>query len=121
MKSLDGNNGHEYNGSYHYHGISSYPYLIGAMRGKVSIDPNTTAPENQIIPQAITTAFRPAGVPLQGATITDFVSTGTNMYKLTYQLNGKNGYLSYSWDANGNYTFVSTDINGNTTTNTYKR
>ncbi|MEM1135871.1 MAG: YHYH protein [Bacteroidota bacterium] len=36
--------------SYQYHTIQEYPYFIAGMRGKVTLDPTTTAPENQVIP-----------------------------------------------------------------------
>ena len=121
MQTLDASHGHMYNGVYHYHGTSNYPYLIASMKGKVALDPNTTAPQNQIIPQAFTKPFRPAGTPLSGATITGYSVTGTNAYLLTYQIAGKNGSYRYNWDNSGNYTFVITDVNGNATTTSYKR
>ena len=37
-------------GSYQYHTVRKYPYLIAGMRGIVRLDPNTSAPENQVIP-----------------------------------------------------------------------
>ncbi|MEY4540745.1 MAG: hypothetical protein RLZZ306_2502, partial [Bacteroidota bacterium] len=79
MQTLDAYNGHSIaNGVYHYHATTTYPYFIGSMRGKVALDPATTAPENQITPQAKMSPVRPAGEPLKGASITNFKSTGTN-------------------------------------------
>jgi YHYH protein len=122
MQNLDQYHGHTYNnGTYHYHGTSTYPYMIASMRGKITLDPNTTAPENQLIPQAKSTAFRPAGSPLNGASITNFTKTGTTAYSLEYTLNSKKGYLNYSWDASGNYTFAAISTDGTTTTTSYKR
>jgi hypothetical protein len=122
MKSLDTCHGHVgTNGVYHYHGTSNYPYVVGAMRGKVTLDPATPAPENQVLPQAFASPVRPALTPLNGATITAFESTGTNAYKLTYRRGTKFGYVEYSWDATNRYTFRITDTSGVVTTNDYQR
>lgn len=122
MIALDTCHGHNgTNGAYHYHGTTDYPYVIGALKGKVTLDPNTTAPENQVIPQAFSKPVRPATTPLNGAAITDFVDVGTNGYLLTYKRGTKNGYVKYSWDANNKYTFILTDTSGNSVTNTYQR
>jgi hypothetical protein len=122
MIALDTCHGHNgTNGLYHYHGTTDYPYVIGALKGKVTLDPNTTAPENQVIPQAFTKPVRPATSPLSGAAITDFVAVGTNGYLLTYKRGTKNGYVKYSWDANNKYTFILTDTSGSSVTNTYQR
>jgi hypothetical protein len=91
------------------------------MKGKVTIDPATPAPENQILPQAFTKPVRPATSPLKGATITDFANVGTNGYLLTYKIGTKNGYVKYSWDAANKYTFILTDTSGVAVTNTYQR
>ena len=122
MIALDTCHGHNgTNGAYHYHGTTDYPYVIGALKGKVTLDPNTTAPENQVIPQAFSKPVRPATTPLNGAAITDFVAVGTNGYLLTYKRGTKNGYVKYSWDANNKYTFILTDTSGSSVTNTYQR
>jgi hypothetical protein len=122
MIALDTCHGHTgTNGIYHYHGTTDYPYVIGALKGKVTLDPATTAPENQVIPQAFTKPVRPATTPLNGAVITDFTTVGTNGYLLTYKIGVKNGYVKYSWDANNKYTFILTDTSGNVVTNTYQR
>jgi hypothetical protein len=122
MIALDTCHGHNgTNGLYHYHGTTDYPYVIGALKGKVTLDPTTTAPENQVIPQAFTKPVRPATSPLSGAAITDFVAVGTNGYLLTYKRGTKNGYVKYSWDLNNKYTFILTDTAGNSVTSTYQR
>ena len=122
MIALDTCHGHNgTNGQYHYHGTTDYPYVIGALKGKVTLDPNTTAPENQVIPQAFSKPVRPATTPLNGAAITDFVAVGTNGYLLTYKRGTKNGYVKYSWDLNNKYTFILTDTAGNSVTSTYQR
>ena len=122
MAALDTCHGHTIgNGTYHYHGTTNYPYVVGAMKGKVTIDPTTPAPESQIIPQAFSSPLRPATNPLSGASITAFISPAANAYSLTYKRGTKNGYINYSWDANNKYTFIFTDTAGMTTTATYQR
>jgi hypothetical protein len=122
MQTLDTCHGHIYNnGVYHYHGTANYPYVIGAMKGKVTTDPSTPAPENQILPQAFASPLRPATSPLAGASITAFTSTGTNAYKLTYKIGSAFGYIDYSWDATNKYTFMYTIPTGAVTTSTYQR
>ena len=122
MIALDTCHGHVgTSGLYHYHGTTDYPYVVGAMRGKVILDPSTTAPENQVLPQAFTKPVRPATSPLSGAAITDFTAVGTNGYLLTYKRGNKNGYIKYSWGAFNKYTFILTDTSGSAVTNTYQR
>jgi hypothetical protein len=121
MLTLDTNHGHEWKSNYHYHGTSNYPYVIGAMKGKVSLDPATPAPENQIIPQAFSSSVRPALTPLSGATITDFSAPTSTSYNLTYKIGSKTGSVNYSWNTSGLFTFNFTDVNGTQTTSTYQR
>ena len=122
MIELDSSHGHTgKNGIYHYHGTTDYPYVIGALKGKVTLDPATTAPENQVIPQAFTKPVRPATSPLSGAAITDFTAVGTNGYLLTYKIGSKNGSVKYSWDSNNKFTYILTDTDGNATTSSYQR
>lgn len=108
-------------GSYQYHTVPDYPYFIAGMRGKVNLDPNTTAPENQVIPQARTQELRPATSPLPGAEITDFVATSDQSYSLTYKLNGASYIINYSWDASGLYTYEFVNPDGTKTVQTYQR
>lgn len=120
MQVLDTYHGHSIaNGVYHYHATTTYPYFIGSMRGKIKLDPATSAPENQITPQAKTTAIRPAGEPLKGANITNFKSTGTNAYSLEYTINNQKGYINYSWDAANKYTYTFIGTDGKSTVASY--
>ena len=122
MAALDTCHGHIYNnGTYHYHGTTTYPYLIGAMKGKVTSDPSTAAPENQILPQAFASPLRPPYTPLQGASITAFASTGINAYKLTYKVGAAFGYVEYNWNATNLYSFKYTTPAGIVTTSNYQR
>ena len=121
MQTLDTNHGHEWKGRYHYHGTTNYPYVIGAMKGKVALDPATPAPENQILPQAFASSVRPALTQLAGASITDFSAPTNSSYNLTYKIGTKTGSVNYSWNASGVFTFNFTDVNGTQTTSTYQR
>jgi hypothetical protein len=122
LTSLDSCHGHPWNTTqYHYHGTATYPYVVGAMRGKVILDPSTPAPENQILPQAFAKGARPATNPLNGASITNFVSSRTNAYLLTYKIGTKFGSVAYSWDASNKFTYTLTDTSGQSATNTYQR
>ncbi|MEL7162161.1 MAG: YHYH protein, partial [Bacteroidota bacterium] len=107
--------------AYQYHTIQEYPYFIAGMRGRVNLDPQTNAPENQVIPQARTQELRPATSPLRGAVITDFVSHGNNAYSLTYTLDGDTFVINYSWDPTGLYTYEFVGPDGQSTVETYRR
>lgn len=120
MQSLDTCHGHIYNsGVYHYHGTNTYPYVVGSMKGKVTIDPTTPAPENQILPQAFAHGVRPPLTPLRNAVITDFTTPTATSHNLTYQIGNRFGHVNYSWDNAGNYHFTFIDTAGVTTTANY--
>ncbi|WP_422082070.1 YHYH protein [Ulvibacterium sp.] len=108
-------------GSYQYHTTDTAPYFIAGMRGQITLDPNTTAPEDQILPQAMTREVRPALTPLAGAVITGFNQIDTNAYSLEYQIGTDTYYTNYSWDENGLYTYEYVDADGTVTTATYQR
>ncbi|WP_055444885.1 YHYH protein [Lacinutrix himadriensis] len=107
-------------GSYQYHTIKEYPYLIAGMRGEVILDPKTEAPENQVYPQPRTQELRPALRPLRGAEIIDFKSLGENSYALTYRLDSKEYIINYKWDNEDNYTYQFIDPEGTASVETYK-
>jgi hypothetical protein len=115
MKTLDSYNGHTgTDGVYHYHGTTTYPYTCGAMRGVVQVQ------GDQIIPQSRSTPIRPSLTPLAGAVITACTAIGTNGYSVEYTMNGKKGYVNYTWTNAGVYTFTFIDVNGVTTAATYR-
>lgn len=115
IKALDEFNGHfTDDGSYHYHGTSTYPYINGGMRGVVEVR------GDQIEPQPHTTPIRDFLQPLRGATITDFRETGADAYSLEYQINGQKYYVNYSFSGN-TYTFEFVDALGKKTVETYKK
>ncbi len=102
MQPLDSNHGHFWtNGIYHYHGTTTYPYMIGYMVGKVTQD--TT---HQIVPQAQASPIRGPQNPLAGAVITNCVPNDTNNgYTLTYTDLSKTDSIVYYWNTAGFYTF----------------
>ena len=112
MTNLDTNHGHYLNGVYHYHGTTTYPYVIGNMVGVVTKDST-----DQIMPQAQTKPIRPAGTPLNGAVITNHELTGTDAYKLTYTLNNQTYFVNYSWTNRAVYTFMWGSPTGTTSSN----
>jgi hypothetical protein len=101
MQTLDGNHGHAYGGTYHYHGTTTYPYMIAKMAGQVTEDAT-----HQLIPQAVAHPVRAGQFPLNGALLTGCVPNATNNgYTVIYTYKNNTDSVVYSWDANGNYTF----------------
>lgn len=122
MEDLDEHHGHAWNGNYHYHGTTTYPYMVASMRGKVSV--SGTAPETQVEPQAATTPLRTTLHPINGNNllITSCQANGNNNgYLLQYTIGGQPGSVDYSWDANDLYTYIFTDIDGSVTTEYWQR
>lgn len=118
VQELDSYNGHMIDGAYHYHGTKSYPYMIGAMRGVVKFNPDTSAPENEIAPQAKSTPVRRALEPLRDAAITTFTRSGPAAYTIAYTLNDEEYGIRYAKDgATHSYVFVGPD--GTQRTETY--
>ncbi|MEP1094735.1 MAG: YHYH protein [Cyclobacteriaceae bacterium] len=124
MIELDEYHGHLYTDStYHYHGTDTYPYMIAAMRGEVTLEGD--APQNQVTPQPM--ADPPRGGdphPINGDNllITELIEYDNSMgYVLNYTIGGIDGSVDYSWDANDLYTFVFHDVDGSTTTETFQR
>ena len=108
-------------GSYQYHTVDTYPYFIASMRGLVNLDPKTTAPENQILPQAFTTPLRSDldGQP-QTVSITNFEETGSSSYTMSYIQQGESYTINYGWDESGEYSFEYLSPTGSTSA-TYQR
>jgi hypothetical protein len=128
MVTLDAHHGHEWaDGSYHYHGTETFPFLVASMRGAVTLDPMSTSPQSQIIPQPRAEPPRkgdPRGIP--NLNDDSFIITGLTMnstgsgYLITYSVLGLTGSIDYNWDTSGNFTFVFTDSDGSTDTETYQ-
>ncbi|WP_282164835.1 hypothetical protein [Cellulophaga baltica] len=91
------------------------------MKGKVALNPNTQAPENEITPQARTKGVRPDLRPLRGAEITAFENTGLHQYRLTYKLDTLSHSINYGWDTKGNYTYEFVHPDGTSSKASYKR
>lgn len=114
VKGLDWLNGHkDADGNYHYHATKTYPYLNGGFYGEV------VERDGQVDPQPRAQPVREALPPMQGAKITDFKSTGPGSYQLTYDVNGKPGYVRYTIAAGGGVEFTFVDTAGKTTTESY--
>ncbi|MFN8413917.1 MAG: YHYH protein [Anaerolineales bacterium] len=113
VSGLDEFNGHyAKDGTYHYHGTTTYPYINGGMRGVVTVK------DDQIEPQPHLQPIRDALQPLKDATITDFHELDATHYSLEYQLNGQKYYVNYGVDGNV-YMFEFVDSSGKKTTETY--
>jgi len=116
MKKLDEYNGHVgTDGVYHYHGTTTYPYINGGMRGVIR-----GVVGDQVDPQPSTKPLRPAGTPLQGATITNFSSPKTGQYALEYSQAGKTGLVEYTVSDSA-VAFTFTSPTGAVTTEKYSR
>lgn len=114
VKGLDQFNGHEdAAGNYHYHASKAYPYLNGGFHGEV------TERDGQVDPQPRAEPVRPALPPLRGATIVGFTSPTATSRRLTYEVGGRKGFVTYALDGNGGVRFEYTDPTGKTTTETY--
>lgn len=114
VDALDEYNGHlGADGTYHYHGTTTYPYINGGMRGVVTVS-------DQVDPQPTTPAFRPAGEPLASATVSSFDDLGGGAYRLEYTIDGQIGSVEYTV-SDTSVVFVFTSPAGATTTETYSR
>lgn len=114
VAGLDWLNGHkDAAGNYHYHATKTYPYLNGGFYGDV------VERDGQVDPQPRAQPVREFLPPLQGAKITDFKSTQPGSYELTYDVDGKLGYVRYTIAASGAVDFTFVDTAGKTTTETY--
>jgi phosphatidylethanolamine-binding protein (PEBP) family uncharacterized protein len=97
---LDECHGHEdAKVGYHYHASQKRPYLQSAFHGVV------VEAEGQVDPQPRAQGVRPDTPPLRGAEITGFESTGSNSYKLSYQVGSDKRWISYSINSDGTYPF----------------
>ncbi len=111
---LDAFNGHkDKQGHYHYHATKSYPYLNGGFYGEV------TERGGQVDPQPRAEPLRPDLRPLRDARITDFVETKPGSFRLTYDVNGKQGTVSYTIAEDGSAKFTFVETNGASTSQAY--
>jgi len=111
---LDRLNGHkDAQGNYHYHATKTYPYLNGGFYGVV------TEKDGQVDPQPRAEPLRPALSPLRDAKIIGFEEVKPGSYRLTYDVLGRKGTVSYTLGENGSTTFEFVDPSGRKTTETY--
>ncbi len=111
---LDKLNGHKDKaGNYHYHATKTYPYLNGGFYGEV------VERDGQVDPQPRAESLRQALPPLKDARITKFEETKPGSYRLTYDVKGKTGTVSYTLNENGSANFEFVDTSGRKTTETY--
>ena len=107
---LDKWNGHKgEDGDYHYHSTKTYPYLNGGFYGEV------VERDGQVDPQPRAEPVRPALPPMRDARITDFVETKPGSYRLTYDVRGRKGTVSYSIANNGSVAFEFMNPDGSKT------
>lgn len=114
LAALDEYNGHVgADGTYHYHGTATYPYINGGLVGVATAT-------DQVEPQPTTRAFRDAGAPLPGAVITGFSSPAADSYRLEYSIDDAIGAVEYTVQgASVMFTFTAPD--GTITKETYTR
>ena len=114
VEDLDEYNGHTAgSGAYHYHGTTTYPYINGGLVGVVDVS-------DQVEPQPQTPAFRAAGEPLSGATITGFDDLGDGSYVLEYTVDDEVGSVAYTVTET-TVDFRFTSPTGGVTRETYRR
>ena len=104
-------------GNYRYHAKTTEPYYMPYVMGEIVIDPNSTAPEDQIYPQPVQNPVRPSNgfKPVNNATVTAFTQTGTNAFSFEYTVGEVKYYVNYNWDENCKFTYTYVDENGGTT------
>lgn len=111
---LDKWNGHkDKDGNYHYHSTKDYPYLNGGFYGEV------VERDGQVYPQPRAEPVRPALPPMRDARITGFVETKPGSYRLTYDVRGRTGTVSYSIANNGSVAFEFVNPDGRKTSEEY--
>lgn len=105
------------NGNYRYHASADAPYFMPYVKGVVTIDPASTAPEDQIFPQPIQNPVRPSDdfKPVNGASVNGITQTGTNAFSFEYEVAEVKYYINYNWDENCNFSFTHVDENGGST------
>ena len=113
---LDEFNGRTEQGVYRYYSTTKYPYINGGLRGVVTVRGDGVEPQPRDAP------VRPAGQPLRGAKVTEFIrDDAKRAYTLKYELRGKTLSVSYTIGTDGTYAFVFTDAAGRETGETYRR
>ena len=104
-------------GKYRYHAKTTAPYYMPYVMGEITIDPKSTAPEDQIYPQPRQNPIRPSNdfKPVDGASVTGFSQTGPNAFSFEYTVRGVKYYVNYNWNDDCKFTYAYVDENGGTT------
>jgi hypothetical protein len=111
---LDWLNGHKDRaGNYHYHATKTYPYMNGGFFGEV------VERDGQVDPQPRANGVRPALTQLRGARIIAFTEVKPGSYRLTYDVQGKSGTVSYTLINDGSVKFKFVDTSGKKSEETY--
>lgn len=111
---LDSFNGHTTEAlGYHYHASKKYPYVNGGFHGEV------VEREGQVDPQPRANPVREALPPLRGARIAGFEVTGSDAYKLTYEVSGEKRAIAYAVKPDGTYPFEFQNGRDGTTSEVY--
>ncbi|TWU54309.1 Phosphatidylethanolamine-binding protein [Rubripirellula tenax] len=112
--SLDNLGGHkDASGNYHYHAQKTYPYLNGGFYGEV------TRRGGQVDPQPRAEPVRPDLRPLRDAKITGFSRIG-NRFELQYDVQGRQGTVTYVLQDDGGIDFTFNELSGKTRTESYR-
>ncbi len=113
---LDEFNGRTEKTGYRYYSTKKYPYMMGGMRGAVTVR------GDQIDPQPKDAPARPAGTPLRGAKVTAFDRDDqAKTYTVKYDVKGASHSVEYTLGEKDKITFTYTDGAGKTTTETHTR
>ncbi len=97
-------------GNYRYVGELKPPYVMSYFRGKADLQDRPT-----------TRGVRPHLPPLRGAEITAFEGTLADGFKLTYEINGKEGWIDYRTLESGGIDFTFTDPDGTVREESHER
>lgn len=101
-KPLDDCHGYfDEEGNYRYVGELKPPYVMSYFRGQADLEDRPS-----------TRGVRPHLQPLRGAEITAFEGNLADGYKLTYEVNGREGEIDYRSQSSGGVGFTFTDPDG---------
>ena len=100
--------------NYRYHATTEAPYYMPYVMGEITLDPDSTAPEDQIYPQPVQNPIRASDgfKGVNGAEVTAFTQTGTNAFSFEYTVSGTKYYINYNWDDDCKFTYTYVDENG---------
>ncbi|MDF1823382.1 MAG: YHYH protein [Verrucomicrobiales bacterium] len=97
-------------GNYRYVGELKPPYVMSFFRGQADLEDRPP-----------TLGVRPHLQPLRGAEITAFEGSLADGYKLTYEVNGREGVIAYRSQSSGGVEFTFTDPDGTVRRESHER